>query len=207
MQSTVQTARMKSGMKQQRQKDPLCQYQMAKDQWTLTKLLHHLCGNSSMGLSRCQKGGSVIGFVLQPHGVNDPDPEVGQGPYRHTMAFPFRPLALIELPSPGLLPSGLPGELVEGIAPGLHASIPLVGLAVAATLVSHRRGACQGLDAASPSVSFPVITPFRQEPGRQPFPRSWQATDRRANCPTSTSINRLLVRLVTGSACNWGWCT
>jgi hypothetical protein len=26
----------------------------------------------------------------------------------------------------------------------------------------------------------------------------------RASCSTSTSINRLLVRVVTGSACNWG---
>jgi hypothetical protein len=93
-----------------------------------------------MGLSSCQKGGSVIGFVLQPHGVNDPDPEVGQGPHRHAMAFPFGPLALVERPSPGLLPGGLPGELVKGIASGLHTSIPLVGLAVAATLVGHGRG-------------------------------------------------------------------
>src|ERR671912_2117251 len=106
-----------------------------------------------MGLSRCQKGGCVIGFVLHPHGVNDPDPEVSQGPYRHAMAFPFGPLALIELPSPGLLPGGLPGELMKGIAPGLDTSIPLVGLAVAATLVGHRRGARQGLDAACPGRS------------------------------------------------------
>ena len=34
-------------------KDPLCQYQMAKDKCTLTKLLYRLCGNSSVGLSSC----------------------------------------------------------------------------------------------------------------------------------------------------------
>src|ERR671914_2509188 len=132
----------------------------------LNKLLHHLRGNSSMGLSSCQKGGSVIGFVLHPHGVDDPDPKVGQSPYRHAMGFPFRPLALIELSSPRLLPSGLPGELMEGIAPGLDTRIPLVGFAIVAALVGHRGGARQGLDAASPSVSLPVVTPFRQEPGR-----------------------------------------
>jgi len=46
-----------------------------KTQKNLTKLLHPfgrlrtppLCGNSSVGLSSCQKGGSVIEFVLQPH--------------------------------------------------------------------------------------------------------------------------------------------
>src|SRR5918992_2323271 len=142
---------------------------MAKDKCTLTKLLYRLCSNSGMGWSRCEKSGSVIGFVLQPHGVNDPDPEVGQGPYRHAVAFLFRSLAPVELPSPGLPQGGLPGELLEGIAPGLHASISLVGLAIVAALVGHGRGPCQGLDAASPSVSLPVITPFRQEPGRQPF--------------------------------------
>src|ERR687895_2238166 len=101
-----------------------------------------------MGLASCQKGGSVIGFVLQPHGVDDPNPEIGQGPHCHAMAFPFRPLPLIERPSPGFPQGGLPGELVEGVAPGLHASIPLVDLAIAATLVGHRRGARQGLGAS-----------------------------------------------------------
>src|SRR5918998_1752351 len=133
-----------------------------------------------MGLASCQKGGSVIGFVLQPHGVDDPNPEIGQGPHCHAMAFPFRPLPLIELPSPGFPQGGLPGELVEGVAPGLHASIPLVGFAVAATLVGPRGSAGQGLDAASPSVSLPVITPFRQEPGCQAFPCSRQATEKGA---------------------------
>src|ERR687895_968147 len=93
------------------------------------------------------------------------------------MAFPFRPLALVELSSPRLLPSGLPGELVEGIAPGLDTRIPLVGFAIVAALVGHRGGARQGLDAASPSVSLPVVTPFCQEPGCQAFSRSWQATE------------------------------
>src|SRR5918992_4201105 len=152
---------------------------MAKDKCTLTKLLYRLCSNSGMGWSRCEKSGSVIGFVLQPHGVNDPDPEVGQGPYRHAVAFPFRSLALVELPSPGLPQGGLPGEPLEGIAPGLHASISLVvGLAIVTALVGHWGGARQGLDAASPSVSLPVITPFCQESGCQPFPRSWQATEK-----------------------------
>src|ERR687895_2938383 len=103
----------------------------------LKKFMHPLCRHSSVGSSSCQKGGSVIGFVLQPHGVNDPDPEVGQGPYCHAVAFPFGPLALVELPSPGLPQGGLPGELLEGIAPGLHASISLVGLAIVTALVGH----------------------------------------------------------------------
>src|SRR5918992_1409325 len=162
----------------------------------LNKVASRLCGNSSMGLSRCQKGGSVIGFVCQPHGVNDTDPEVGQGPYRHAMTFPFRPLALIELPSPGLLPSGLPAKLMAGIAPGLNTRIPLVGLAVAATLVSHRGGARQGLDAAGPGVSFPVITPFCQEPGCQAFPRSWQATEKGTiRVPDEKMVDLLVVGL------------
>jgi hypothetical protein len=131
-----------------------------------------------MGLSHCQKGGSVIGSVLQPHGINDPNPEVGQGSYRHAMALPFSPLALVELPSPGFPQGGLPGELVEGIEPGLHTRIALVGFAIVATLVGHRRGARQGLDAASPSISFLVIPPFRQEPESQVLPSPWQATEK-----------------------------
>jgi hypothetical protein len=55
-----------------------------------------------------------------------------------------------------------------------------MGFAIVATLVGHGRGARQGLDAASPSVPFPVITPFRQKPGGQAFSRSWQATEKGA---------------------------
>src|SRR5918996_2299406 len=94
------------------------------------------------------------------------------------MAFPLGPLPLVKLPGPELLPGGLPGELVEGVAQGLHTSIPLMGLAIAAALVSHWGCARQGLDATCRGVPLPVITPFRQEPGSQALPRSWQATEK-----------------------------
>jgi hypothetical protein len=135
------------------------------------------------------------------------------------MAFPFSPFALVELPSPGLLPGGLPGELVEGITPRLDTRIPLVGLAIVTALIYHGE---------VPARSWMLLAPVYRSRSSPHY--SWQATEkgtirvqdekmvdllvvgldlltRRANCPTSTSINRLLVRVVTGSACNWGWCT
>jgi hypothetical protein len=126
----------------------------------------------SMRKPRRLKGRGLIARVAHPHAIDDAHPDIGQGPYRHRVAFALRPLALIVVQSPGLLPRRLPSELMQGVAQRLDTGIAAVGLEVGATLKQDRRGACQRLQTGRIGIALAVIPDFRQQ-ARGYYPSRW----------------------------------
>ncbi len=72
-----------------------------------------------MHLSYSQEFRGLIAFVLDPHRINDPDPDIGQGADSHTVAFALLALASIIVQGPCFLSRGFPSKLVKGVAQGL----------------------------------------------------------------------------------------
>ena len=113
--------------------------------------------------------------------------------------------------------SGLPGELVEGIAPGLDTRIPLVGFAIAATLVSHGEVPARAWMLLAPAYrpGHHPIPPGAWVPGVSPL---WQATEKAIRVQDEKMVDLLVVGLdllhqeglaalpapaSTGSWCGW----
>ena len=133
-------------------------------------------GGMSMSPLGCLKDGSLIAFALDPHGVDDAHPHVGQGADGHTMGFAFRPFALVIGQRAGFLQRRLPGELVQGVAQGFQAGEAFVCFGIVATLERHRRGPGQGLDTGGISVAAAIIAPFGQQTWGQALARTRQRT-------------------------------
>src|SRR5690348_3601563 len=94
----------------------------------------------SMSLACLLKSRRLVQLLLLPNSVQDAPPDVGQSSHGDTMAFALRPFPLILRFGPGFLQCTLPGELVQGIAPGLDAAQTAMGLLVHPTLEEDWRG-------------------------------------------------------------------
>lgn len=124
--------------------------------------------SSSIELTGLLKCGSLVTLPLEPHGVDQPDPDIGQGTDSNRMAFALLPLALIILQGPGFTLGCLPSELMQSIAQRFHTGVSSMNPAIGATLKDHWRGASQSLQARCIRIALPVITDFRrasEEPG------------------------------------------
>src|SRR5215469_15676132 len=99
----------------------------------------------AMGMACSQELRRLIAFVLEPHGKDDPDPDIGQGADGHTMTFALLAFAPVILQGPCFLPRGFPGKLVQGVAQGFDAGITLMHLGVVPAFIGYWRGASQCL--------------------------------------------------------------
>ena len=124
------------------------------------------------------KGGSLIAFVLEPHRVDIPHPDVGQGAHRHTLTLALFAFALLGGQGPGLLLGGLPSKLLQHIAQRFDAGVAFVRFGVVPTCLRHRRGAGQSLDAGRIGVACAIIAPFCQQPQSQSLACTWKTAER-----------------------------
>lgn len=150
--------------------------------------------SNSLGvkLASVLEGGSLVALRFVPHGVHQPDPNVGQGANGNRMAFALFPFALVVLQGPGFALRGLPGKLMQSIAQRFDTGRASVNAGIRPTLKDHRRGACQGLQAGRIGVALPVITNFCQQPRNQAFSGSRQAFKDRAVGVTQKSCSMSL---------------
>lgn len=86
----------------------------------------------------CKEGSRLVGLVLAPEGVDDPDPHIAQGAHRHAVGLAFLALALIVGLGPGFLEGALPGKLEERVAQGFDTRMPLLYRGMLATLKGNR---------------------------------------------------------------------
>jgi len=133
-----------------------------------------LAGSMSQ-LRRFKRRGLIAGLVL-PHAIDDSHPDVGQGSDSHTVRFALSTLALIIGKRPGLFPRRLPGELVQGVAQGLHAREAFVRFGVIATLERHGSRPGQSLDTGGIGVAAAIIAPFCQQTRGQTLAGTRQRT-------------------------------
>lgn len=75
-----------------------------------------LGSSSGMFSAGSGKDGRLIALFFEPHGIDHPGPDIGQGAHRDGMAFAFPALALIVLQGPRFGERRLPGKLLQGIA-------------------------------------------------------------------------------------------
>ena len=103
-----------------------------------------LSGSVSMRLVCLFKSGRVIATMASPHRKDDPDPDVGQCPHGHGMAFAFGPFPLVIGSGPRLALGRRPRELMKRIAQGLDTARSAVGFGIPAALKQHGRGSPSG---------------------------------------------------------------
>jgi hypothetical protein len=117
----------------------------------------------------------VIGGAGEPHGIQNPQPQVGESTYGDRMTFAFSPFAVIVLQCPRLTPGRLPGEQVEDIAQRFQTSGAPVCFLIIATLIQDGSRASQSLQASTSLIALPVVPQFCQQPRSQAFPCPGQA--------------------------------
>src|SRR5579875_3926024 len=132
-------------------------------------------GAPKMAQACLLKGCSLIAFRLLPHGVDHPDPDVGEGTDRDTMAFAVFAFALIVVQGPSPALGGLPGKLMRGVAQRFNTGMSSVNPAVGSALEDDRRGPSQGLQTGCICIAFPVVADFCQQPRSQALASSRQA--------------------------------
>jgi hypothetical protein len=66
---------------------------------------------TAMSLLGCKEGSRLVGLVLAPEGVDDPDPHITQRAHRHAVRFAFFALALIVGFGPGFLKRAQPEQI------------------------------------------------------------------------------------------------
>ena len=84
-----------------------------------------------MSLLGREEGSRLVGLVLAPEGVDNPNPHIAEGTHCHAMRFAFLAFALVKGLSPWFLERTLPGKLEKRIAQGcdtVRDSGHLVGL-------------------------------------------------------------------------------
>ena len=130
-----------------------------RDQHELGPLSRWACMLLLCGL----KGDRLIAAVMDPHGKDDPDPDIGQCSHGYRMTFAFSALALVILHGPRLALGGLPGKLVQRIAQRFDAAQTAMRLGVHPALKQHRGGSSQRLQTAGILIALAIITDFRQQ--------------------------------------------
>jgi hypothetical protein len=123
-----------------------------------------LLGCSACMLLLCGlKGDRIIAAVMEPHGKEDPDPDIGKRSYGDGMAFAFGSLAEVLVSGPRLAQGGLPSKLMQHVAQRFDAAKASMGLGIHPALKQHGRGSTQRLQAACVLRAQAVISNFRQE--------------------------------------------
>ena len=135
-------------------------------------------GNTpGMSLPGLLKGRRLIWFLRLPNGIENARPNIGQGTDGNGMALALDPLALVILLGPGFLVGTLPGELVQGIAPGLDATQPPMRFLIRPALEENGRGSREGLQTAGTVVAAAVVAHFGQQSRSETRPSSWQSLE------------------------------
>ncbi len=128
----------------------------------------------SMQLASLLKRCSLVGASGGPHGIEDADPDVGQGTNGHRVAFAFGSFALIILQCPRLAPGRLPGKLIERIAQRFQTGRAAMRFLVVATLVQDGSCASQRLQTAGIVIALPILSQFRQQSRGQSLTSPWK---------------------------------
>lgn len=123
------------------------------------------------------KRAALIALFLVSYSKDDSQPDIGERPHSHRMAFAFRSLALIVIQCPGLLQGTLPSERVQPVAQRFDTSQPAVNLAVVSTGEGQRSGSGQRLQARRIRVASAIIPNFGEQTWCKAFARSGQTLD------------------------------
>ena len=118
--------------------------------------------------------GRLVTLALEPHGEDDPQPDIGECSHGDGMAFARSSLALVVVPGPSFLSGALPGKLMQRVAQGLDTAIASVGLEVHPALEEHRRGSSQGLQTRRIGITAAIIADFGEQPRCESLPCSRQ---------------------------------
>src|SRR5438876_2556870 len=118
--------------------------------------------------------GRLVTLALEPHGEDDPQPDIGECSHGDGMAFARSSLALVVVPGPSFLSGALPSKLMQRVAQGLDAAVAPVGLEVHPALEEHRRGSSQGLQTRRIGIATAIIADFGEQTRCESLPCSRQ---------------------------------
>jgi hypothetical protein len=82
------------------------------------------------------EGLGQVTALLEPQGVDDPHPDVGQCPYG-PMTLAFLPFAAVIGRCPRFLEGRLPGKLIQGIPERFDTGVAPVCMGIVATCLRH----------------------------------------------------------------------
>src|SRR5712692_1761676 len=116
-----------------------------------------------MELLRLFKDGRLILLSLEPQREENSHPDIRKSAYRDTVPFSFLAFALIVGHGPRFHLGTLPCELMQCVAQRLDTGIAPMRFGIVATLVGHRCGAGQGLQAGCILVARAIISDFSQQ--------------------------------------------
>src|SRR5947199_5807251 len=123
----------------------------------------------AMELLRLFKDGRLVLLPLEPYREKNSRPDIGKSAYRDTVTFSFVAFALIVGHGPRFRLGTLPCELMQCVAQRLDTGIAPMRFGIVATLVGHRRGSGQCLQAGCILVARAIISDFRQQSRGEPF--------------------------------------
>src|SRR5579859_1319253 len=135
-------------------------------------------GSSSSMCKACGfKSSCLIALLFEPHRMDQPKPDVGEGTHSHTVTFPLLALTLIVLQRPGFRLGTLPSKLVQSITKRLDTGMASMNPGIGSALKNHRRGPCQRLQSRRIGVAFPIIANFCQQTRSETFASTGQARE------------------------------
>jgi hypothetical protein len=131
----------------------------------------------SLTVLGCHKGGSLRGFLLDPHREQDSHPDLGQSSDGQTVALALAAFAVGVVLRPPLLLSTLPGKLMPGVAQRLEASQAWMDAGRGAAFKRHRRSPGQGLNTACSGRALAILSPLSQQAGSQSLASAGQRSE------------------------------